>query len=85
MDRYQVSLKAYHELSQICQNLPRLPRTYTLETKQEQISSEFEIIPTPGSRIGAETSLMRELCQDSRLLSQNKKFLVSIKDFILLY
>ena len=75
LDRYQVSLKAYHELSQIASSLPR---TYTLESKQKEIGSEFEISSTPGDQIGAQSSLLNELQQDKRLLSQSNKVLVSL-------
>ena len=64
LDRYQVSLKAYHELTQITKDLPR---TCTLEEIQKKIGESFDIEAIPGETIGARTSLINELKRDKRL------------------
>ena len=64
LDRYQVSLKAYHELTQLTEELPR---TYTLEEAQKKLNNSYNVNETPGADVGAQTSLFHELRKDSRL------------------
>jgi len=59
-----VSLKAYHELTQLTE---QLPRTYTLEHTQKSLNESYCINATPGRDIGAQTPLLYELEKDSRL------------------
>jgi len=76
LDRYQVSLKAYHELTQLTD---QLPRTYTLEDAQKLLNDSYYINATPGEDSGAQTPLLYELRKDSRLRNyEDSKLLVSI-------
>jgi len=50
LDRYQVSLKAYHELTQLTD---QLPRTYTLEDAQKLLNDSYYINATQGEDSGA--------------------------------
>ena len=76
MDRYQVSLKAYHELSQIACDLPR---TYLLENEQKKMSNAYEIFDTPGEEMSAQTSLIEELQKDPSVAKSGiEKVLVRI-------
>ena len=51
MDRFSVSLEAYHELSQVNKDLPR---THLIEGCTKKEDSKWEVKRTPGSSHGAE-------------------------------
>jgi len=72
MDKYQISTKGYHELSQLWD----LPRTYTLERSQKEITEKYDIFSTPGSNMGAQVSLINELQHDIQLRSFGNKIMV---------
>ena len=64
MDRYQVWLKANHEITQFSKELPR---TYRLEETQKRMNETYEITSTSGKNMSAQTSLVKELQKDRRL------------------
>lgn len=57
LDRYQVSLKAYYELTQITKDLPR---------RKKKIGGSFDVEAYPGEKFGSQTSLINELKRDKR-------------------
>ncbi|XP_066923203.1 uncharacterized protein [Clytia hemisphaerica] len=75
LDRYTVSTKAYHELSQIAFGLPR---THAVEKTQKQIARSFDIEPTPGKTVGAQMRLMGQLETDERVKSAEKSIMLKI-------
>uniref|UniRef100_A0A7M5V8K2 Uncharacterized protein n=2 Tax=Clytia hemisphaerica TaxID=252671 RepID=A0A7M5V8K2_9CNID len=75
LDRYTVSVKAYHELSQIAFGLPR---THLVEKTQKRISGSFDIEPTPGETIGAQMRLMGQLETDLRVKKAEKKIMLKV-------
>ncbi|XP_066918734.1 uncharacterized protein [Clytia hemisphaerica] len=75
LDRYTVSVKAYHELSQIAFDLPR---THQVERTQKELSGSFVIDHTPGDTVGAQCSLMGELKRDSRVKSADKSIMLKV-------
>ena len=77
LDRHTVSLKAYHELTQIAQDLPR---THKVEKRLKEIGNSFDIQRTEGKIIGAKCSLLDELDRDPRLRSAEKSVMVSLPE-----
>jgi len=51
MDKFSVSMQAYHELSQ---QRPTLPRSYLIEACQQSIDDKWDVTRTPGECPGAE-------------------------------
>ena len=54
MDKFSVSWKAYHELTQIDNSLPR---SYLVEGCQATVDERWKITKTPGNNPGAELPL----------------------------
>lgn len=62
LDRFNISLHGYHELTQINDELPR---THYIEGCQKSISRNFNITPTPGMVPGAEINLVDLLSKET--------------------
>eukprot|EP00111_Clytia_hemisphaerica_P012357 TCONS_00036299-protein len=74
-DRWMISNKAYHELSQIAFGLPR---SYLVEDMQREISKSFDVQKTPGDSAGAQMSLIDELKTDKRVRSAENNIMLKI-------
>ena len=61
MDRFSVSWKVYHKLTQ---NDNNLPRSYLLEDCQASVDDQWKITKTPGNNPGAELPLKDLLEQE---------------------
>ena len=57
-ERFNISDKAYHELSMIHSSLPCW---YTINKEAKRLNSECDIFPTPGPVIGVQQSLKKRL------------------------
>ena len=57
-ERFNISDKAYHELSMIH---PELPCWYTINKEAKRLNSECDIFPTPGPVMGVQQSLRKRL------------------------
>ncbi|XP_066913541.1 uncharacterized protein [Clytia hemisphaerica] len=75
LDRHTVSLKAYHELTQLA---GELPRTHRVEKRLREIGDTFEIQRTEGKIIGAQCSLKDELERDARIRCAEKSVMLKV-------
>lgn len=64
-DAYNVSGQAYHELTQICQSMPR---HYHLKRRIKELNSLWKIWPTPHNTCGVQQSLKDRLTERTRAL-----------------
>ena len=68
-ERFGLSDSAYHELSMVCQHLPR---SWKLKNLAKQLNSKWQIIPCPGGN-GVQQSLESRLRERVNQLVQERK------------
>lgn len=64
-DALNVSIQAYHELTQICQSMPR---HYHLKRRIKELNSFWKIWPTPHNTCGVQQSLKDRLTERTQAL-----------------
>ena len=82
MDKFSVSIQAYHELSQ---QQPTLPRSYLIEACQQSLDDKWNVTRTPGECPGAELPFKVLLEKELRKNVSTKDNLLGIFIYLFIY